>query len=135
MRLVSDDALAVITIFQEAAGESLEGKIAVAEVIRNRMATRYQSDGTVAGTVLRPFAFSGWNSTRDPNIAALRIRSVQVDSAATNDCAIAWHQSLGSHTVKGAVLYVNPAGVAVRPNWADPAKLLAVVGQHEFYGP
>jgi len=109
VRLISDDALAAVTIYQEAAGESFEGKVAVAEVIRNRMAFRYQSDGTVAGTVLHPFAFSGWNSTSNQNIAALRIRSVQVDSAASNDCAVAWQTSIDSQTVKGAVLYYNPA--------------------------
>ena len=135
MRLISDAALAVVTIFQEAAGEPLEGKIAVGEVIRNRAALHYQSDGTIAGTVLHAFAFSGWNSTKDPNISGLRIRSVQMDDghAILKECADAWEQSRDSHLVKGAVLYLNPAAVAVKPAWADPAKFITKVGRHEFY--
>jgi len=131
MRLISDDAIAVVTIFQEAEGESFAGKLAVAEVIRNRMAKKYSSDGTIVGTCLRAMQFSGWNA-----MAGNRIRSVQIDSgsAIVNDCSVAWQQSAGSETVKGAVLYFAPA-VVKRPNWADPAKLLAVVGRHEFYGP
>ncbi len=133
MRVISDDVLAGITIKQEADGESMAVKVAIGEVIRNRMAARYQSDGTVAGTVLHPFAFSGWNSTRDPNIAALRIRTVQVDSADLNDCSVAWNQSATSGTVPGAVLYFVPGSVRVPPAWADPAKLVAVLGAQRFY--
>lgn len=50
----SDEALAALTVYLEARGESFAGKLAVAAVIRNRMERRYQSDGTIAGTVLRP---------------------------------------------------------------------------------
>ncbi len=135
MRLITDDALAIVTIFQEASGEPMEGKIAVGEVIRNRAALRYQSDGTIAGTVLRPFQFSGWNSTRDPNISALRIRSVQMDDGAwlIKECAEAWVWSRDSHLVDAAVLYLNPAAVANLPAWADPKKLITKIGHHEFY--
>src|SRR5574337_170238 len=78
MRLVSDDALAIVTIYQEAAGEPYAGKLAVAEVIRARMRRCYASDGTVAGTVLRAWQFSGWNT----DAGAVRIMSLQID---TND--------------------------------------------------
>src|SRR5690242_9293677 len=74
MRLISDTALAAVTIWQEARGEAYAGKLAVAEVIRNRIKERYASDGTVAGTVIRPKQFSGWNSS-DSN----RIPSLQID--------------------------------------------------------
>lgn len=75
MRLISEEALAVTTIHQEAAGESYLGKLAVAEVIRNRMNKRYASDGTVTDTVLRPKQFSGWNTSD-----AGRIRNARIDS-------------------------------------------------------
>ncbi len=130
MRLVTDNAIAVVTIFQEAEGESFEGKLAVAEVIRNRVARKYNSDGTVVGTCLRAWQFSGWNTD-----SRNRARSLGVDTVikAVADCSLAWEQSLNSDTVCGAVLYFNPEIVKPPPKWADPAKLVAKVGNHNFY--
>jgi N-acetylmuramoyl-L-alanine amidase len=135
MRLISEEALAVITIMQEAAGEPYEGKVAVAEVIRNRMNKKYASDGTVSGTVLRPLQFSGWNA-KDPG----RIRAVRSDSddKVVKECIRAWHEALaGTDMVKGAVLYYNPSIITEPPDWAlpDSATQVAVVGQHHFFVP
>lgn len=137
MRLVSEEALAVITIMQEAAGEPYVGKVAVAEVIRNRMQLKYASDGTVSGTVLRAKQFSGWN-TSDPG----RIRNVRADDddEVVRECMRAWEEAKhGSDTVKGAVLYYNPDPrlVPVTPDWAKPhsAKQVAEVGHHVFFVP
>lgn len=135
MRLISEEALAVVTIMQEAAGEPYAGKVAVAEVIRNRMQRKYASDGTVAGTVLRPLQFSGWNA-KDPG----RIRSIRADSddSVVKECIRAWNEARGgSNTVHGAVLYLNKALVDPLPEWAlpDSAEEVATVGQHTFYIP
>lgn len=135
MRLISEEALAVVTIMQEAAGEPYLGKLAVAEVIRNRMQRKYASDGTVAGTVLRPLQFSGWNA-KDPG----RIRSVRADSddSVVRECIRAWNEArAGSNTVHGAVLYYNPSIIKETPDWAftDSATEVAVVGQHHFFIP
>lgn len=135
MRLISEEALAVVTIMQEAAGEPYLGKLAVAEVIRNRMLRKYASDGTVAGTVLRPMQFSGWNA-KDPG----RIRSVRADSddSVVKECIRAWNEARdGSNTVHGAVLYYNPSIITDPPDWAlpDSATEVAVVGQHHFFIP
>ncbi len=137
MRLLHDRALAIVTIYQEAQGESYLGKLAVAEVIRNRMLLKYASDGTVAGTVLRPMQFSGWNA-KDPG----RVRAVQIDDIdpIVQECAKAWDEaSAGSNTVKGAVLYYNPDPklVPVTPDWAKPhsSKEVARIGHHVFFVP
>lgn len=135
MRLISEEALAVVTIMQEAAGESYEGKLAVAEVIRNRMLRKYASDGTVAGTVLRPLQFSGWNA-KDPG----RIRSIRADSddSVVKECILAWNEArAGSNTVHQAVLYYNPSIIPDTPEWAmpDSAQEVAVVGKHHFFVP
>lgn len=135
MRLISEEALAVVTIMQEAAGEPYLGKLAVAEVIRNRMLRKYASDGTVAGTVLRPLQFSGWNA-KDPG----RIRSVRADSddSVVRECIRAWNEArAGSNTAHGAVLYYNPSIIKETPDWAlpDSATEVAVVGQHHFFIP
>lgn len=139
MRLITEESLAVITILQEAAGEPYAGKVAVAEVIRNRMLKKYASNGTVSDTVLRPKQFSGWN-TGDPG----RIRNIQADSESqvVRDCIRAWNEALaGSNTVNGAVLYYSPSALKElgwpTPDWAlpDSAVEVAVVGKHHFFIP
>lgn len=131
MKVIEDDVWAWLTIWQEARGESAEGRIGVAESIWNRMKLRYQSDGTVAGTVLRPYQFSGWN-TRDPN----RLRSVTLDD---NDiilmlCKDAWQRAKeGSRVTKGAVHYYNPHVVIQPPDWTSNCIQTVTIGKHAFY--
>ena len=57
------EILGALTVLGEARGETQAGKLAVAHVIRNRMA---KSGRSVADTVLAPWQFSCWN-TGDPN--------------------------------------------------------------------
>lgn len=131
MRLIPDETWAVLTIWCEARGESAEGQRAVAEVIQTRMRRRYQSDGTVVGTVLRPYQFSSWN-TGDPN----RLRAAILDDAdaAVAACRQAWRDVLaGESPVPNAVLYLNPAVVSVLPTWAHPDALVRTIGSHSFY--
>jgi len=137
MRLIPENALAVVTIWQESRGETFEGKVAVAEVIRNRMAKRYSSDGTVAGTIFKPWQFSG-NNTSDPN----RIPSYKVDDQDPKvmECIQAWETAkAGSDLTKGAVLYLNEALVLKMsgklPIWVAKSKEVARVGRHTFYLP
>lgn len=47
-------------VIDEAGNQSDEGKAAVAQVIKNRIACRFRSDGTVKGTVLARDQFSGF---------------------------------------------------------------------------
>jgi N-acetylmuramoyl-L-alanine amidase len=123
-----------MTIWQEARGESYEGKVAVAEVIRNRMVHKYSSDGTVEGTVLRPWQFSGWNTDDLGNrIPSARI---ELEAAAVEDCAQAWHAALaGSNLTKGALLYLNPGAVKKLPGWLAESTFLVKIGEHDFYLP
>jgi N-acetylmuramoyl-L-alanine amidase len=128
VRLISDDALAIVTVFQEAEGESYQGKLAVAHVIRNRMAALHFSDGTVSGTVLRDRQFSSWN-----NGAPNRIRSVRLDDATQigMDCWRAWAESsAGDDPSLGAISYYNPK--LVTPPWAADFVETVVIGNHRF---
>lgn len=132
-RLVSDDTWAVLTIWQEARGEPMEGKIAVGEVIRNRTARKYSSTGTVPSTVLWPFQFSGWD-VHDPN----RVASALVDD--TDDivkaCQQAWQTAKDqSDIAKGALLYYAPQTVSQPPYWVMHATMVAEIGRHRFYLP
>ena len=129
MRLITDESLAVVTIWQEARGELFEGKVAVAEVIRNRQATTTHSDGTVAGTVLKDRQFSGWNNN-DPS----RVRSVQLDDDdwVVRECVLAWSKAKeGSNFAKGATFYVNLQ--YAQPPWLAEMREVARVGNHTFY--
>jgi spore germination cell wall hydrolase CwlJ-like protein len=128
--LVQPDALAVITIWQEARGESYEGKLGVAEVIRNRMQRNYSSDGTVAGTVLKPYQFSAF-LPGDPNL----IPSFKIDDTdpIVIDCIRAWNESKTTNRTNGAVLYCNLKILERAPNWAIARNKVAEIGEHTFY--
>jgi spore germination cell wall hydrolase CwlJ-like protein len=132
MRLISDDILAVITIWMEASGEQMDGKVAVAEVIRNRIEQKVHSDGTLAGTVLRPWQFSGWNQDSPRRIVSALLDSNDKEVQA---CMTAWHTAMLGDTqiAKGATYYFNPAGGV--PTWAKSLKKLVSIGAHDFYGP
>ena len=134
MRIISSDSLAIATIWQEAAGEPYEGKLAVASVIRNRMKRKYQSDGTVEGTVLADYQFSGWNT--DPK-DSLRERSMRLDDddKVVKECVAAWKESELVDPTNGAVLYFAPKGVRKVPYWAsaEGVKLAKVIKNHQFY--
>lgn len=151
-----DDAiLAAVCIADEAAGQPYEGKVAVGRVIRNRMALKYASDGTVAGTVLRPLQFSGfWFAMED---GVYRRTEWTLDGAEEEaatllaefsrqaiwaDCKRAWRDSAPGCGFAGgpqyrkldgeAVLYFNPR-ICAAPPWANPHDLEAVIFQHSFF--
>lgn len=131
MRLVPDEVWAAITIVQEAAGEPYEGKVAVGEVIRRRTESHFQSDGTVAGTVLHSYAFSGWNTKPD----FLRIRTAQLDDGddVVQDALRAWRESESSLVVPDAYYYCNLGVLPAKPAWATEAALVRQVGRHTFF--
>lgn len=130
MKVISDDSLGIVTVWQEARGESYLGKVAVAEVIRNRMLRNYSSDGTVAGTVCRAYQFSGWRPD-DHNL----IPSLKIDDSdpIVIDCIRAWHESKKTHHTKGAVLYCNLSILVKRPNWAKEENKVTEIGAHTFF--
>ncbi len=125
----SDEALAALTVYLEAGGESFAGKLAVAAVIRNRMRLRYHSDGSVQGTVLKPWQFKPWN-TRSPHHVAL-----DLSRKSMRDSLLAWLLVQdGRNIVDGAVLFYNPTLVR-SPHWAKVTRKVATIGDHEFYAP
>ena len=122
-------ALAALTVYYEAAGESFAGKLAVAAVIRNRMKLKYQSDGTVKGTVLKARQFQPW-STRKPSHIPLDLKKKSM-----RDSLLAWRLVQdGRNVVDGAVLFYNPKLVRT-PYWAKVSQRVTTIGDHEFYTP
>lgn len=130
MRLVNDDVLGTIAVWQEAQGECFEGKVAVAEVIRRRTRRKYMSDGTIAGTIFRALQFSGFNSS-----SPIRARSFMLDGddPVVRECAEAWRRSIDTNYSGGAVHYYAPR--YCNPVWARGAEVVAEIGQHRFVIP
>ncbi len=125
----SPEDLAALTIYLEARGESFAGKMAVAAVIRNRMAMKYQSDGTVKGTVLKRKQFQPWNRQQPHQVLA------NFNKRRMKDSLLAWRLVQdGRKVVEGAVLFYNPR-IARTPRWAQVGQKVATIGGHEFYVP
>jgi spore germination cell wall hydrolase CwlJ-like protein len=142
MHLIDPRSLAIVTIILEAAHEPYEGQLGVAEVIRNRMLQHYESDGSVAGTVLKAGQFSCWN-THDPRRARIsqlddkdpqaRIAAAVWDRATLND-----PESPAASTAKGALLYYAPAAMqppGAVPIWVPACDWLVDLGTQKFYKP
>lgn len=125
--------LAIATLWQEARGEDQASREAVAWVIRNRMAQYYDSDGTIAGTVLKRWQFSGWMSA---TIARKSLRAVGAGGAEIDGLYQAWADSgQGIDPTQGAVLYYSPASMRGAPRWASRAPYLCTIGPFKLYGP
>jgi spore germination cell wall hydrolase CwlJ-like protein len=109
-------------IYYEARGESIKGKIAVAQVTLNRVKSAGYRD-TICKVVYQPFQFS-W--TRDKTRKAPR--------------GVAWAQSLDlakgilTETIQlphfPALYFHNKT---VKPHWTRKKRVLARIGGHVFY--
>lgn len=119
------------TIHGEARGEPLEGKIAVANVVMNRLkANKWFSGKTIAETCLLKSQFSCW-LRGDPNRKI--IDDVTLDDINFQD---AMYVALG--VVKG-YLKDNTRGSShycvdtITPDWAEDQIPVAHIGKHKFY--
>lgn len=153
---LTDDQLAATCIADEAGNQPYEGKLAVARVILNRMAAKYESDGTVEGTVLKHFQFSGfWFSmvaghyTQDEfDLAGAEAKALTFYKEFSKqdiwpDCVTAWfnankkiYTNTGPEFAKitdRTLIYLNPK--VSKAAWATPDLLDAVIFQHNFYHP
>lgn len=130
MKLVSDDNWAIMTIWGEARGEDYLGKVAVAEVIRNRMKRKYSSDGTASNTCLKKLQFSCWNHD-DPN--RLFMAKLDDEDPIVRECIKAWEESKTTNLTKGAVLYCNLKVLDYIPSWAKMENQTVVIGRHNFF--
>ena len=145
--LFASAALGVSCVVAEAGNQPLPGMIGVAEVIRNRMERHYQSDGTLPGTIFKPWQFSCYGDKNDwrPRIFKLEWDEPQVQAAWQAWMTVHTDDGSGvrSDVVKGAVLYhtikapVRKDGKPVPwpPSWATAPGVVEVarIGDHVFY--
>lgn len=128
---IHPDIWGAMNIYAEARGQPFYGQVAVGFVVRERMRLRYFSDGTVVGTIWRPYQFS-WTLSSDPQ--RMRVLGATNDSIEWRDAAAAWAQSEGSDILPlGTVSYHNDK--IARPNWAKSEEFVFVrpIGAHLFY--
>jgi hypothetical protein len=112
------------TVYFEARGESLEGQLAVAEVVLNRKASAEYPD-TICDVVTQPAQFSFIRNGKFPR--------VDVDG----DC---WHKALAIADIarKRLVAEIGPDVLwyhasYVSPDWGHRLTKVAQIGTHIFY--
>ena len=118
------------TIYGEARGESLSGRVAIANVILNRIKRKSWFGKTVKEVCLKPWQFSCWNSN-DPN--RNKIKEVTAFDKTFKEClTVAELAVLGllSDNTRGACHYHNNT---VSPDWARNEPTCAIIGSHLFY--
>lgn len=155
---MDDRTLLAVCIADEAGNQPHEGKVAVGVVVMNRTRLRYESDGTISGTILRPNQFSGFyfammdgHYTRVASTvqqasqrADQKLATYSHSPGLWKDCLIAADQAMGvqifdnggpefKKLTPDTVLYYNPAIVSHAPFWATPDKLVATIYDHTFY--
>jgi len=124
------------TLWGEARGEGLDGQIAVAWTIRNRVFDgkdkSWWGEG-YAGVCLKPWQFSCWNQN-DPNYAYLS-GAKQIPFREFAQAQIAADQVLAgrvSDPTSGATHYYATT-MPKAPNWAVGAKQTLKLGHHVFF--
>lgn len=150
---MKDEDLLALNVYEESALEIPDGKAAVARVVKNRMALKFMSDGTMEGTVLAKDQFSwawfdfkqgkytrvAWDLEGAQHIAAEKLAVASQKSLAA--CrTIADSVMAGTYTglfydmlTDDAVNYLNPKIVPKLPEWATEDKLVCIIGHHNFY--
>lgn len=136
------------TVFGEARGETFEGMVAVAWVIRNRVEIDLGNDGKpdwwgegFSAVCLKPKQFSCWNKG-DPNLPRIfaEFKPMRPQSRRGVECLYAAVGVLLGRLpdpTNGSTHYCTiekPAWAALwPPAWARGIKPVAIVGNHQFY--
>lgn len=136
---LSDKQVLVLTLWGEARGEPVEGKIAVANVIRNRM----RATGKTAKEIcLAPWQFSCWNGgDRNGQEVAMAgtimlLGGNIVPKAQLKECewiADGILNDLVNDNSKGAKHYMTLDCFRLnKPQWAAQMQIVATIGHHVF---
>lgn len=120
------------TIFGEARGEAMQGKIAVAYSVINRVKAKSWYGKTITDVCLKPWQYSCHNQN-DPNLAKLHAVTLN-----DRDLQLCTYAALAA----GLGLIPDPTGGAthyhthsVHPSWAEGKLPVCSIGSHKFYLP
>lgn len=139
-----DEAIAALTLFGEVRGEPIEGQIAVAAVIRNRVRIDIGGDGKpdwwgegYRGVCLKDKQFSCWNDGDAGQRAVLDEAGSlhRPDRISPIYRQLAW---IARGTISGDLLdtignATHYHTFSVSPSWAKAMIVVAKKGRHVFY--
>jgi spore germination cell wall hydrolase CwlJ-like protein len=139
--VLSDRDVLALTLWAEARGEGLEGRVAVACVIRNRMRLRRQ---TASQVCLAPAQFSCWAPVDGAaNYRALMAMADAVSRQQCRDEIVAECQWIADGVLGGAVrdltrgadhyLTTRLLSSSHKPGWVSAMTWTATIGYHAFY--
>lgn len=137
------ELMMAITIWREARGEPMRGKIGVGEVIRNRRDDPRRWKDTIIEVVLQPWQFSSWNMFVRKEVFQI-LKGWTIFKGDPNaikwpkEDDQSWLESLeamssvraDSQTTYGANHY---HAKSVKPRWARGQSPVQVFGNHIFY--
>lgn len=122
------------TVFGEARGEKLEGKIAVSCVIRNRVHNPGWWGNSWSTVCLKPFQFSSWNSkdaNRDKLSDPLKSESAETWLDCLSASRLVIEPGLFSDVTDGATHY-HDISIAKPKNWTNFTET-EKIGRFIFY--
>ena len=146
--LLTPRQVVALTLYGEGRGEPIEGRIAIANVIRNRVKAQRAAYGfDYRAVCLKAWQFSCWlpQGGRDNYETVVRIarqwiaKEPPLGARMVNECAWIADGLLADaflDTVRSATHYYNPDGMVPRgaePKWAVGLMPVALVGSHRFY--
>lgn len=122
--------LMTIAIYREARGESIDGKIAVGEVIRNRTHSAHFED-TVCDVLFEKNQFQ-WTKKKN----AFHITEKEKKDPMFTESRGAAEQILVHGEIllgKDALFFLNPDKLTKLPSWAKPSRIVGRIERHVFY--
>ena len=133
-----------IAVYKEARGESFKGKIAVAEVIRNRKNHHTRFPKTLCGVVTQQGQFSWHNGPKSLQIKPGQLKQPKDKSAYLDAKKAAVEALNGSDLTHGSLYFVHRR-VAMeslsrddsdvkKQLWLKKMKFQVRIGSHNFYG-
>lgn len=141
IKLLPDEIFA-LTIYGEARGEPVEGQIAVANVVMNRLKFNPSKYKTPSDVCLEPLQFSCWNN-EDNNLIKLLELAELIYTNKYNLGMIYRQCHYIATGVIGALLLDNTDSARYymesslfnnnRPSWAKISTKVKVIGHHTFF--
>lgn len=137
------------TLWAEARSEKVEGIIAIANVIRNRVKADLKDDGKpdwwgegYSGVCLAPHQFSCWtprggdaNYKRLLGLMQQFAAGTPITEPAARECIGLAHLVIGNYlrdNTKGSTHY-HTAALMPRPSWTKGQAPIVQIGRHVFY--
>lgn len=131
-----DEKLLAVCLYGESRGESREGKIAVASVIKTRVEKGDWYGEGYHGVILKPKQFSCFN-TSDPNFPKIFDIAGDFDSHSQKSQTLAECYEIArgiiSGDIKPSVCATHYKTLSCKASWADKMHKIATCGAHEFY--